>query len=70
MEFLSQFMALPIMCDVVSTQGVQTTRLSEIGECDYLKIDVQGGELDVLKGAQRLLESIIAICFCGLSALN
>lgn len=63
-EFLSQFVALPIMCKTVSTEEVQTTRLddiSEVGECDYLKIDVQGGELDVLKGAQRTLEDVIVV---------
>jgi FkbM family methyltransferase len=64
MELLSQFVNLPPMYETVSTNEVQTTRLddvTEIGECDYLKIDVQGGELDVLKGAQRLLENAIAI---------
>jgi FkbM family methyltransferase len=63
-EFLSQFVSLPVMCRTVSTDEVQTTRLDdvpEVGECDYLKIDVQGGELDVLKGAQRLLENVIAV---------
>lgn len=64
MEFLSQFVALPSMCKAVSSYEVQTTRLDdlfEIGDCDFLKIDVQGGELDVLKGAQRLLENVIVI---------
>jgi FkbM family methyltransferase len=63
-EFLSQFVALPTMCEVVSSFVVQTTRLddvSEIKDCDYLKIDVQGGELDVLKGAPNLLKSVITI---------
>ncbi|QBR71734.1 hypothetical protein CU048_11110 [Beijerinckiaceae bacterium] len=64
MELVSQFMSLPDMYETVSTQEVQTIRLDdvrEIGDCDYLKIDVQGGELDVLKGATRLLDKIIAI---------
>lgn len=64
MEFLSDFVALPSMCETVSSYEVQTTRLDdviEIGDCDFLKIDVQGGELDVLKGAQRLLENVIAL---------
>lgn len=63
-EFLSQFQALPTMCKTVETTEVQTTRLddiAEIGLCDFLKIDVQGGELDVLKGAQHLLENVIVI---------
>jgi FkbM family methyltransferase len=63
-EFLSQFQDLPIMCKTVETIEVQTTRLddiAEIGFCDFLKIDVQGGELDVLKGAERVLDKIITI---------
>jgi len=64
MELLSQFVALPPMYKTVSTHDVQTTRLDDIpdiGACDYLKIDVQGGELDVLKGAQRVLKDVIAV---------
>ncbi len=63
-EFLSQFVALPKMCTTVSTDAVQTTRLDDVPEildCDYLKIDVQGGELDVLEGAKNLLDKVIAI---------
>jgi FkbM family methyltransferase len=63
-DFLAQFIALPDMCETVSTFDVQTTRLDDVPEiydCDYLKIDVQGGELDVLKGGQRLLEQVVAI---------
>jgi len=64
MDFLSQFVALPSMCETVSSYEVQTSRLddvTEIGDCDFLKMDIQGGELDVLKGAPRLLENVIAI---------
>lgn len=64
MDFLSHFMSLPRMCETVSSYEVQTTRLDdviEIADCDFLKIDVQGGELDVLKGAQRLLDNVIVI---------
>jgi FkbM family methyltransferase len=64
MELLSQFVALPGMYKIVSTNKVSTTGLDdvlEISDCDYLKIDVQGGELDVLKGARRLLENVITI---------
>lgn len=63
-EFLSQFVALPTMCNTISSFEVKTTRLDdvfEIADCDFLKIDVQGGELDVLRGAQKLLEKVVTI---------
>lgn len=63
-RFLSQFVALPDMCKTTSSFEVRTTRLDDVPEitaCDYLKIDVQGGELDVLKGAQRLLQHTITV---------
>lgn len=62
--FLSQFVDLPIMCTTVSSFEVGTTRLDDVSEitgCDYLKIDVQGGELDVLEGARNLLKSTIVV---------
>jgi FkbM family methyltransferase len=63
-RFLAQFVGLPEMCETVSSFEVQTKRLDDVPEittCDYLKIDVQGGELDVLKGAQRLLEQTVTV---------
>jgi FkbM family methyltransferase len=63
-EFLSQFVDLSSMCRTVSSFAVKTTRLDDVPEitaCDYLKIDVQGGELDVLAGAQRLLKTTIIV---------
>ncbi len=62
--FLSQFVALSEMCEVVSEQPVKTTRLDdvlEVGDCDFLKIDVQGGELGVLRGATQLLEGTVVV---------
>lgn len=44
--------------EVLSTSDVMTVRLDDIEEaknCDFLKVDVQGAELDVLKGASRTL---------------
>ena len=52
--FLERFEALSTMCSTIRREPVTTTRLddvSELTDCDFLKIDVQGGELDVLKGA-------------------
>jgi FkbM family methyltransferase len=63
--FLNQFMALGTMCEVISEERVKTTRLDDLldvlKDCDYLKIDVQGGELGVLRGAMELLERTIVV---------
>ena len=50
--------------EVVSEDYVQTTKLDavcEIEACDYLKIDVQGAELDVLKGAEETLKDCFIV---------
>jgi FkbM family methyltransferase len=62
--FLSQFVSLSEMCEIVSEEPIETTRLDdlpEVRDCDFLKIDVQGGELGVLRGAAELLESTIVV---------
>jgi FkbM family methyltransferase len=49
---------------VLAEHEVQTHRLddlSEIEDIDYLKLDVQGAELDVIAGAQRLLASALVV---------
>lgn len=64
MPFLSQFVALPAMCEIVDVKNVSTTRLDDIAEvadCDFLKVDVQGAELDVLKGAARALDRAVTV---------
>src|SRR5258707_5075184 len=64
LDFLARFEALPEMCEPVKIERVQTTRLddvSEIDDCDFLKIDVQGGELDVLTGAPNTLKRTLFI---------
>jgi FkbM family methyltransferase len=49
---------------VASTEPVDTVRLDDIDglpHIDYLKLDVQGAELDVLKGGLRTLETTLVI---------
>lgn len=50
-------------CDVVSTEVVILRKLDEIGlkEVDFLKIDTQGSELDILKGATSSLCSVLGL---------
>ncbi len=48
----------------VSTSAVETRRLDDIGEiddADALFIDAQGAALDILKGASRILESVLVV---------
>lgn len=63
-SFLNRFESLAEMCTPVAERTVTTTRLDDvegIEDCDYLKIDVQGGELDALKGASGILSQTVAI---------
>ena len=55
---------LPHFCEVKEVWEVQTVRLDDVPEArnaDYLKIDVQGAELDVLRGSEELLRSVSII---------
>lgn len=47
----------------VGTEEVQTRRLDAVfdGDVDYLKIDVQGAELDVLKGGAKALSRAVLV---------
>lgn len=45
------------------TREVGTVRLDDVidGPIDFLKLDIQGGELDALRGATRVLGSVLAV---------
>lgn len=63
-ELVSRFFSLATMCEKVETMEVATVRLDDIEQiedCDFLKIDVQGGEADVIEGGARLLDRTITV---------
>ncbi len=63
-ELLEKFQALSELTQVVKRCTVSTKRLDDIDEvqgADYLKIDVQGAEVDVFNGAKNLLADIMII---------
>ncbi|MBV8166467.1 MAG: FkbM family methyltransferase [Alphaproteobacteria bacterium] len=49
---------------IVAEYDIQTHRiddLAEIGDIDYLKLDVQGGELDIIEGARTALATALVV---------
>ena len=61
---LEKFQALAELTTVVRRIPLQTRRLDDVAEAagaEYLKLDVQGAELDILKGAQRLMASVLVV---------
>lgn len=62
MPLLRRFQQLDEVTRVVETTQVQTKRLDDVPEIEainLLKADVQGAELDLLKGADRLLKDVL-----------
>lgn len=63
-QLLKHFTTLADMLVVEHVANVETHRLDDVvgaKEIDFLKIDVPGGEMDVLKGAARLLPTALAV---------
>lgn len=63
-SLLDTFIALPSMLKMTDESTIKTKKLDEIEEintCDLLKLDIQGGELAALKGAQNLLKEITVV---------
>ena len=61
---LEKFQNLAEVVRPVATHSVSTTRIddiAEIGDVDFIKIDVQGSELPVFKSALRALSSALLI---------
>ncbi len=63
-ELLKHFTTLADMLVVTHVSNVETHPLDDVigtKEIDFLKIDVPGGEMDVLKGAARLLPTTLVV---------
>lgn len=63
-EFLSLFQAYPSWSEILDISTVQTHRLDDIPQarnCDYIKIDVQGSELDIFKNSEEILKDVMII---------
>lgn len=61
---LERFNNLENLCRVTARIEVDTVRLDDVEEAwgaDFLKLDVQGAEADVLRGAPRLLAQTVAV---------
>ena len=63
-DLLGRFQGLETLSRVVATSGIDTHRLDdipEVADADYLKVDVQGAELDVFNGAPNTLRQAVLV---------
>jgi FkbM family methyltransferase len=63
-ELMARFHHLEELCRVTKSYPVETTRLDdikELKEVDLLKVDVQGGELLVFRGAVQMLRHVLVV---------
>jgi len=61
---VDRFTNLGELMQVVSSENIMTRKLddiSEIGDADYLKMDVQGAELQILKGGRKILQDVMIV---------
>lgn len=61
---LSRYENLAELCEVVSRAPAVTVRLDDLdglAEVDFLKLDIQGGTLAALQGAQRMLAGTLVV---------
>lgn len=64
LEVLKNFHLLAECAEVIERLPMPTRRLDDLPEvrgADYLKLDVQGSELPILRAAQQVLESVTVI---------
>ena len=63
-ELMRRFQGLAEQSEVVRRSTVRTVRLDDVREItriDFFKSDVQGAELDIFRGAERLLSTTLLI---------